>query len=168
MPRSGENQKSRTPFNFDHYPNVGLPVGDRLSGVIDLPFSNTGRLPASPAEITIYAVRERFPKQEVFSVCRRKMQNTLGIQPGNNVAAVEFALPNWNPAERTAIQQRNEAIFLGVEIRYGDGFPEDGRLVYHQCTQTWWENGAALRWPICQDRQMDWLKTDTEKHPANR
>jgi hypothetical protein len=145
------------------YVNVSPPIGDALGGTIVLPIDNTGRLPASPSKITTYTAREKFPVTTVIAVCRATGQNTLGIPPGRAVQFIDLPLPSWHPSERAAVQQRAEAIFIAVEISYGDGFADDGTIVYQWCSQTSWQDGKLL-WGICQDGQIEWLKNVTKEH----
>jgi hypothetical protein len=154
-------------FHFANraYTGVDIPAdNDWTNGSVFLQVTNTGHLPASEITIIVYSARETSPFKRASGRCRILWHNKLGISPGDS-ARVPIPLPNWQRSEYDAIKNNTEALFLGMDITYNDGFSEDGLNHSFWCSQTKTLSGKLI-WAICPDGQLEWLRTATANQPA--
>ena len=93
-------------------------------------------------------------------------QITIGTQdsqipPGKGYQSYSLKMRHWSPAELEVIKQKDETIFIGLTLRYGDGL---GKVVnnYRYCTQTLYDTITKnINWTDCGPGTLDKLLART-------
>jgi hypothetical protein len=144
------------------------PTEGTNQGRLVLRIMNTGRLPASEINTTIYVARERFPEVSAFGFEKICVEHKYGLPPGiDNSERLRIILDPWSDADWEAIVNHTQAIFVGVSLTYNDGFKADPPMPYEWCTQSSYDSvGKELNWITCPVGQIQWLKNDTNYLPC--
>jgi hypothetical protein len=143
-------------------------IGD--DGKLELAFTNTGKLPATDMNEIVYVAREFFSEgvPEGLFGQQKTCYEAYSLE-SNAIQDVIVTLKPWDAADWEGVENGREAIFVGLEITFNDGFNEDGSVVYRWCTQYSFDlRQNRLNWLTCPTGQLEWLKAVNAQKICNQ
>ncbi|HVA81269.1 MAG TPA: hypothetical protein VNF29_10125, partial [Candidatus Binataceae bacterium] len=132
------------------YLYIGPITLDNSNGVIALPLENSGKLPASDPDLLGCEIREHWPEgSQVDFVPLNIQTHDSQVPPGKGYRTYVLEPTHWSQSEIAAVNNRDETIFIGLRLKYGDGL---GHIVddYGYCVETLYDKTThKMNWVDC-------------------
>ena len=156
------NQLTQTALRLSEGADLVLdPIAfDQTTGVIALPFQNTGKRTAITTHEHFEEVRVQRPSETIFQHDRVDLYGSREIAPGKDFGPASYTIPNWKPSEWADIQKGTLTIVIGGIVTYDDGLgPKLGTVKsYRFCIQTFFHTTAKeMGWIHCGPTTLDQL-----------